>query len=113
MSQLQVNDAPCYIEFGWIWDVLERGIGEMTHENYDEIVLHIGGDPDNPEDLGADMEFGVGGEMFSFDTTYAVFIPKGLGHGPLNWKKVRKPHIEMAIMLGTGSLREGWGYGSS
>ena len=112
MSQLQVNTAPCYIEFGWIWDVLERGVGEMTHDNYDEIVLHIGSDPDNPEDLGADMEFGIGGEMLSFNTTYAVFLPKGLQHGPLKWKSVRKPHIEMAIMLGAGSLKEGWGYGS-
>ena len=27
----------------------------MKHDNFDEIVLHIGNDPNNPEDLGADM----------------------------------------------------------
>lgn len=39
---------------------------------------------------------------------YGIFIPKGLLHGPLKWKKVRKPHIEMAIMLGAGTCRENW-----
>jgi hypothetical protein len=108
ISRTQVNIANYYIEFGWIWDIVKPSIGEMRHEKYDEIVLHIGGDPDNPEDLGADMEFGLGGDLLSFNTSYGVFIPKGLRHGPLNWKDVRKPHIEMAIMLGAGTLKEGW-----
>ena len=108
MSRPQINIANYYIEFGWIWDIPVPGIGEMVHNNYEEIVLHIGGDPDNPEDLGADMEFGIGGDMLQFNSSYGVFIPKGLNHGPLNWHKVRKPHIEMAIMLGAGTVREGW-----
>ena len=108
MSSIQIPEATYYLEFGWIWGVVDPGIGEMTHENYDEIVLHIGGDPDNPEDLGADMEFGLGGDTLSFNTSYAIFIPKGLRHGPLVWKEVRKPHIEMAIMLGAGTWKEGW-----
>ncbi len=109
MSNLQVPGVNNYIEFGWIWDVVEPGIKEMTHQDYGEIVLHIGGDPDNPEDLGADMEFHLGGEKLSFNTSYAVYIPKGLHHGPLVWYEVRKPHIEMAIMLGAGSFEQGWG----
>jgi hypothetical protein len=107
MSRQQINIANYYIEFGWIWDIPES-ISEMRHEKYDEIVLHIGGDPDNPEDLGADMEFGLGGDLLKFDTSHALYIPKGLNHGPLKWHKVRKPHIEMAIMLGAGTLSEGW-----
>jgi hypothetical protein len=35
-------------------------------------------------------------------------MPKGLEHGPLTWKKFGKPHIEMAIMLGAGTVMEGW-----
>jgi hypothetical protein len=108
MSRTQVNIAKCYIEFGWVWDIVEPSIPEMKHNNYDEIVLHIGGDPQNPEDLGADMEFGMGGKLLSFNTSYCAFIPKGLLHGPINWRNVRKPHIEMAIMLGAGTLKEGW-----
>jgi hypothetical protein len=108
MSRQQINIANYYIEFGWIWDVPNPPIPEMIHNKYDEIVLHIGGDPQNPEDLGADLQFGIGGDMLNFNTSNGAFIPKGLIHGPLVWKNVRKPHIEMAIMLGAGTVQEGW-----
>ncbi len=108
MSSTQINAAYCYIEFGWIWDEVEPGIPEMQHEKFDEIVLHIGSDYQNPEDLGADMEFGLGGELFPVNTSFGVFIPRGLSHGPLNFKKCTKPYIEMAIMLGAGTWAEGW-----
>ena len=108
MSRNQINVANYYIEFGWIWDRVNPGIPKMRHDNYDEIVLHIGGDPDNPENLGATMQFGMGDDLLEFDTSYGMWIPKGLDHGPLIWKEVKKPHIEMAIMLGAGTLKEGW-----
>jgi hypothetical protein len=109
MSKTQINVANYYIEFGWIYDVVDPPIHEMVHQKYDEIVLHIGGDPSAPEDLGADMSFGLGGDKLEFSSSYGVYIPRGLRHGPLIWNKVRKPHLEMAIMLGCGSLKEGWG----
>ena len=108
MSRTQINVANYYIEFGWIWGIPKPNISEMVHNNYEEIVLHIGGDPDNPEDLGGEMEFGMGGDMLQFNTSYGMFVPKGMRHGPLNWHKVEKPFIEMAIMLGAGTVREGW-----
>ncbi len=109
MSGVQIPGVKYYIEFGWIYNVTDT-IQEMKHDNFDEIVLHIGGDPENPEDLGADMTFGVGGDHLKFDTSFGVFIPRGMKHGPLIWHNFRKPHIEMAIMLGAGTLKEGWGF---
>jgi hypothetical protein len=109
MSSTQINAARCYIEFGWIWDIPKPDIDPMVHRKYNEIVLHVGGDPDNPEDLGADMEFGLGNDLLSFNTTYGMYIPRELVHGPLLWTDVRRPHIEMAIMLECGTLKDGWG----
>jgi hypothetical protein len=109
ISEVQVPGIKTYIEFGWIWDIPDT-IREMKHDNFDEIVLHIGGDPKNPEDLGADMAFGLGGEEMQFNKNFAMYIPKGMEHGPLIWHKVNRPHIEMAIMLGAGTLKEGWGF---
>jgi hypothetical protein len=108
MSNTQVNAAKYYIEFGWIWGIVDGGINQMVHNNFEEIVLHIGGDPENPEDLGADMEFGIGGKPWRYNSNAVAFIPKGISHGPLKWYEVRKPHIEMAVMLGAGSWIEGW-----
>jgi hypothetical protein len=110
MSSTQVPEANCYAELGWIYGIPEPNppIYEHSH-NFDEIVFHIGGDPHNPEDLGAEIEYYVGGQPLVFDTTTALFVPKGVKHGPLTWKKFRKPHIEMGLILGGGTLDEGWG----
>lgn len=106
MSSIQINAANHYIDWAWVSDIVEPKIGEHVHNANDELVLHIGGDPNNPEDLGADMEYGIGGDLLQFNTSYGVFLPKGLRHGPLNWKKVRKPHVEMAIVFGVGTFHE-------
>ena len=45
-----------------IWDIVKPDIGKMVHYAYDEIVLHIGGDPNDPR-TGADMDFGMGDEL--------------------------------------------------
>ncbi len=108
MSKTQISQAPCYIEFGWIWDEVKPGIPEMIHKKYDEIVLHLGSDPEHPEDLGADLEMGINGHLMPFTTNCALFVPKGLLHGPNNFNKVRKPYIEMAIMIGAGTWLDGW-----
>ena len=52
MSRTQINVANTYIEWGWIYDVVKVPLPKMVHDEKDEIVLHIGGDPKNPEDLG-------------------------------------------------------------
>ena len=107
MSSDLVPENDVYLEFGWVWDVPQPNphIHEHSHE-YDEIVLHIGSDPNNPEDLGAEIEFVVGGEPLKVDKTAAIFIPKGVKHGPLTWKRVDRPHIQMAIVLGGGVLSQ-------
>jgi len=107
MSNDLVPGCNVYLELGWIWDMPDPNphILEHTHD-YDEVVLHIGSDLNNPEDLGAEIEFVVGGEPLIIDKTSALFVPKGVKHGPLTWKRVDRPHIQMAIMLGAGTLAE-------
>jgi hypothetical protein len=113
MSGVQIPGVKYYIEMGWTFGMPESknpnaAMPEMVHKNYEEIVLHIGGDPDHPEDLGADIEFHVGGQPLKFSTSAALFIPRGLRHGPIFCRQYRKPHIVMAIMLGAGTVKEGW-----
>ena len=45
-------------------------------------------------------------EKLEFDTNYCIWLPKGLSHGPLKWYEVKKPFIEMAIMLDAGTVEE-------
>jgi len=108
LSRTQINQVNNYLEFGWIWDVPKPPIPKMRHDSCDEVVLHIGSDPDDPEALGGILEFGIGDELFEFDTTHCAYIPRGVNHGPLAWKEVRRPVIELALMLGAGTEQEAW-----
>ncbi len=98
-----VPDINIYIDYLWIFGVPKPHIGEHQH-NFDEVVLHISGDPYHFEDLGADMQFVVNGQPLDFNSTTAVYIPKGINHGPLTWKNVSKPHLQMPIVIGAGTL---------
>jgi hypothetical protein len=107
MSNDLVPGSDTYIEIGWIYEMPEPNPHIQSHSHdYNEIVLHIGADPRNPEYLGAEIEFIVGDEKLIIDKTSALFIPKGVKHGPLTWKKVEKPHIEMVVMPGAGTIRK-------
>ena len=48
----------------------------------------------------------MGGEKQVTDKTSSVYIPKDIPHGPVTWKKVTRPHIQMSMVLGTGNFKE-------
>lgn len=109
MSNELVPGCNLYIDLSWIYALPEPNPHVFEHShNYDKIVLHIGADTENFEDLGGEIEYYVGGQPLAFDTTTALYIPKGIKHGPITWKKFTKPHIEMSIMLGAESTEGGW-----
>lgn len=108
MSNELVPGSNLYLEIGWVYEMPDPNphIFEHSHDRYNEVVLHIGSDPSHPEDLGGEFEFVVGGEPLIFDKTSALFVPTGVKHGPVTWKKVRRPHIQMAMVLGAGTVAE-------
>jgi hypothetical protein len=107
MSNNLVPGSNMYVEAGWILGMPDPNphIGEHTHD-YDEIVMHIGTDSSDEEDLGGEIEFVLDGEPLMIDKTSSVYVPKGMKHGPLTWKSFTRPHLEMTIMIGAGSLAE-------
>jgi len=109
MSNKLVPGCNKYVELGWIYEMPEPNphIFEHRHD-YAEIVLYIGGNPAGPEDLGAEIEYYVGGQPLTFNTTSAIYIPRGVKHGPVTWKKFARPHLELSILLGPGDSQETW-----
>lgn len=107
MSSNLVPGTRMYVETGWVLGMPDPNphIEEHAHD-YDEIVLHIGTDPDNPEDLGGEIEIGLDGQPVVINRTSAIYIPKGMKHGPLVWKEFHHPHLELTIMIGAGTLAE-------
>ena len=107
MSNNLVSGCNNYVEIGWVNDMPEprTHIHEHVHD-YDEIVIHIGIDPNDREELGAEIESYMGDEKITGDKTTATFIPKHVEHGHLLWKNFTRPHMMMSIMLGTGDFAE-------
>lgn len=107
MSSDLVPESNIYVDFGWIPGMpgLNPPIPDHSHD-YEEIVLFIGNDPENPEILGAEIEFCIDGQPLTFNKTTAIYAPKSINHGPLTWKKFERPHLLMPIVFGTGSLAE-------
>ena len=89
------------IMFSWIIKLpeynAERAAGH-SHD-YDEVILNIGADPQNPEYLGGEIEGFVGDEKQIISTTSAIYIPRNVQHGVVRWTKYERPHIQMAIKL--------------
>jgi hypothetical protein len=81
------------------------GQGHPSHKHdVDEFIFFIGGDPTNILDFGAEVELSLGEgkdqEKHTINTTSVVYVPKGLVHLPVKFKKVDKPilfgHLLMA-----------------
>jgi hypothetical protein len=71
-------------------------VTETHAHDFDQFLIFVGGDINNMPDLGGEVELTLGEEKgklekFVFTTATAVYIPAGLFHCPLNFKKVNNP----------------------
>jgi hypothetical protein len=41
-----------------------------------------------------------------FNKTSALFVPAGVKDGPITWRKATRPRIQMAMVLGAGTMGE-------
>jgi hypothetical protein len=73
--------------------------GEVMHgpheHKYPELLVHLGTDPENPFDLGAEVEMHLGPEMEKhvFNRSTIVCIPAGLIHSPWRVLNVKRSFI--------------------
>ena len=101
MSREIVPECPIFVSIGWIYDMPSPNPHMFQHvHNSDEVVLHVGIDHKNPTDLGAEIEFQVEDEKLMIEKTSALYLPGGIKHCPLTWKKVSRPHLQIAITAG-------------
>jgi hypothetical protein len=69
--------------------------------DFEQFLCFFGGDPMNPEDFGGEVELSLGeeGEKHIITSNTIVYLPGGLIHGPLNFKKIDRPIMYMDIFL--------------
>ena len=80
-----------------------KGWGEIYHgphmHKYPEIFMHLGTDPDNPYELGAEVEMCMGPEKEKHIITRStiMFIPANFPHSPWRILKVTRPFFVVTI----------------
>ncbi len=86
-----------YVEAVWAVDALpEREHPEHTHD-YDEICGFVGSNMEDTTDLGGEITFSIAGEKMVITKTCFIFIPAGVSHGGLGFRKITKPVFQIAM----------------
>jgi len=85
-----------YVEAVWVVGSIPRSHPEHTHD-YDEIVGFVGSDMSNPGDLGGEIDFVVDGEKTTITKTCFIYVPAGVSHGGLCFRKIDKPVFQIAM----------------
>ena len=63
---------------------------EHTHD-FDEYLVFLGTNQKDPKDLGGEVEFMMEGEKHIITKSCAVFIPAGVKHAPIYFKRIDTP----------------------
>lgn len=77
-----------------------------THAEDDEIIGFIGSDPDNPGNLGAEVEIMLGDERHVITKSSMIFVPAGLKHCPLILRRVDRPIFHFTTVPGKRYTKE-------
>ena len=87
-------------------------MGGETHEN-PEYLIHLGNNPDDPLDLGAEVDLYLGGgkwlEKYTFNKTTAVYLPTGFYHTPWKVKKIWREMTWINLHVGLTGTGAGGG----
>jgi len=86
------------INFHMNWECISQPFlmepAAMVHE-FDQILCFMGGNITDLWDFGAEVELTLGegkdAEMYLINSPTTVWVPRGLKHGPLFFKKIDKP----------------------
>ncbi len=92
--------------------------GPKPHSHpFDELFTFFGSDPENPEDLGADIDFFLEDEPVKITKSSIFFVPAGMKHSPVDMNRMDKPvfHFSMGftnsyyhdVLLNKGGKYEG------
>ena len=98
-----IIDGCHYFSAMWMGASSTRTMGHGPHTHpVPEVLLAIGSDPENPEDLGAEFELFMGEEMEKHivNKSTLIYIPENTVHCPFTIKKVTRPFLFMQANYG-------------
>ncbi len=106
LDTVRLPGAP-YMETVWFKKENDTGPAPHVHD-FPEFIAFIGTDPENPEELGAEIEFYMGEDQGYDSTTKStiIFVPAGVLHGPIIVPKMSRPVIHFSGNTGEYYIRD-------
>ena len=80
---------------------------EHSHDDFDEIVMFFGTNPERPHDLCGEVEWWMGGEKYVLTESCMIFVPKGVRHCPLYFRRVDRPILNLSTGPSESYVRDG------
>jgi hypothetical protein len=102
----EVRDGAFYMELAWFWpgkwpeSKTEEGTVKTHSHEFDEAIAFVGTNPDDPYDLGGEVELWVDGEKNILDRSFVAFIPARTPHCPLSIRRVDRPIFHFTAGFG-------------
>ncbi|MFP3975132.1 MAG: hypothetical protein ACLFVK_02790 [Dehalococcoidia bacterium] len=77
---------------------MSRGGGPRPHTHpFDEVFTFFGTNFDDPHDLGGEVEFWLEDQQFVFSKSCFVYIPAGMKHCPLQFRRIDRPIFHFSL----------------
>ena len=80
-------------------DVAKWGKWECHVHDVDEMLCYYGSDPYHPYDLGGEIEFMMGEEIYVLTKSSLIFIPAGISHSTPLINRVDRPIFHFSAIL--------------
>ena len=78
----------------WYYKAPDKALPAHTHD-FDEILGFYGSDPQNPRDLGGEVELWIEDEKHIMTESFLVFVPAGVKHCPLKINRIDRPMFHL------------------
>jgi len=98
----QIIKGSPYVEAVWLWKGAadpSGGFPQHVH-NYDEILGFFGTDTEDVYDLGGEIEFWLDDEKYLLTRSCLIFVPKGMKHCPIVFKRIDRPIFHFLFVTG-------------
>ena len=86
-----------YVEAVWVVGSVPREHPVHYHD-HDEIVGFVGSNMADPTDLGAEIDFIIDGQKTTITKTCFIYVPAGVKHGGLCFRKIDRPVFQIAML---------------
>ena len=102
----QVVEGAFHMNTAWYLKAAET-LEDVPHvHDADEIIGFFGNNPEDPYDLGGEIEIWLEDEKHIITKTCMLFVPAGMNHCPLILKRVDRPIFHFTVVPGGQYIKD-------